>query len=181
MTGWRSPWLLKAPDSVRTSCRVPSENWITLSWNGVENQGWLRLFPDTNAEQTNEFLGDPPAIEFLGNAITYTPAVMQRKFSLKVTDERMALYLAVRTIANLAIPSGLTQLTPITVLDYCFPETEDIRTAYGAGVVPYSVRYGMLSDIKGNGPIIQGPTPVDQYVKGGFGFGFAESTLRLLT
>lgn len=179
VSGWRSPWLLKADSSLKDLVLVPDQNWVTVAWNGNMDQKWLRLFPSPDGELTNNFSVEP-SIKFMGRSTSYSPAVMQRSFVVTIDDGNASLYNAVRWIANRSNSTGLTQLVPVTALDYAFPEEADVLTGIQNGTHAYTVRYGLIKGLQPSGALIRGSAPSENYYQGGFAFTFEETVRRIV-
>lgn len=115
---------------------------IVVNWSGSAisdlfsgNNLTLRVQPQTYSRIEE---GEKSKFSDFFSGVGYIQAPQRVGFSVAVADRRDELAIAIKELSKLALTNGFTNLTPITVLDYCRVET---KADYDRG---YTIRSGQI-------------------------------------
>lgn len=193
---FRNPWLIQVVDGlgIPDSSFIPGAKPDDPEWNNItgayvalgidtttqlviNSQPFLRLFPGQGSSRSND--GNAPQYVQAGTGVRFEPGQIQRRFTIQMGETRSAILTAIEHVANLSNFGNSAGQSPLLVLDFCWPETQDILACKQINAQPFTVRLGMIDSVDFPGPGAGYPGS-DQYraTGGQASFSFRERSLR---
>src|SRR6478672_3022357 len=162
-----SRFFIQCPASLQTLY-----NTRACDFELVGSETYLRLpLHRSNYTPTKRYSGESPSYLRSFASPQVALKAYKQEFEIKITDERSPLYYLVQKIARSGYPTLQTHV-PVTIIDYVLPELEDAEAAFFAGTEPFTVRAGLITDIKaGGGTVSDG---AKSWIGGGSSFKFEE-------
>jgi hypothetical protein len=166
---FRNPWLVQVVPGldIPDDSYVPPIKPIDAEWQNIQDaflplgvsaatqlvitgQPFMRLFPMSGSTRSND--GEGPRYESAGVGTRFVPGQVRRRWGVQLAETRAGVLAALEHVANLSAFGSATGQTPLVVLDFCWVETIDYYACLIAGLQPFTVRLGLISEVNNPGP-----------------------------
>lgn len=138
--------LIECPAELQAAYNAPDSDF-----EEINSINYLKLLTDrSHYKPTKNYNnGAPRYIRTFSSTIAQIKAYTL-EIEIAVTDERSHIYYILDDIRKLA-SANLQSQTPIKLLDFVLPESNDLKSAIASNTPPFTLRQGMLCDITPNG------------------------------
>lgn len=166
--------LIECPIAVKNAF-TPPDNPIAL--DPLFEDGYLRLPLSKEYRQINDQLGEADPYKAGIGGSYFQSSLVRRTIEAEIIGGRAELFWMLEKLIQISTSTGTGEHIPMTILDYCRPELEDIETAIVGGTEPFTQRQGLFQ-ITDRGGSIVGAIGRPQFLPGGMKVKFYELDLR---